>query len=237
MSCLWNQIGNPWTDSYYDNKGAVDFWYYHSLISDETYAEIQKNCDYKVEPAVGFSNSAACQNAANHASNLEMAEIDAYNIYAGNCNSASVNDSKVTKVGWNSDCILYAVSALSPGLRKQSNTNNNFSKKEQCQKVLLWAVLYQLYTMCPKRNLILPGIWDLTQWCCTDKTKLLPGVERLKFLFPWHDHTIPQLAWSKSCTSCSTWHQMDGMQVRKIHGCSCWRCIKLNRKLNTWLLS
>lgn len=146
MLYLWNQIGNPWTDSYYDNKGAVDFWYYHSLISDETYAEIQKNCDYKVEPAVGFSNSAACQNAANHASNLEMAEIDAYNIYAGNCNSASVNDSKVTKVSWNSDCMLYAVSALSPGLRKLSNINNKSSKKKQWQRVLLWAVLYQLYT-------------------------------------------------------------------------------------------
>jgi hypothetical protein len=90
---VW-QIGNPWTDSYYDNKGAVDFWYHHSLISDETYNEIQKSCDYRVEPAVGFSTSAACRNAADHASNLEMAEIDAYNIYAGNCNSASiVNDS------------------------------------------------------------------------------------------------------------------------------------------------
>lgn len=86
-------IGNPWTDSYYDNKGAVDFWYHHSLISDETYNEIQKSCDYRQEPAVGFSSSAACRNAASHASNLEMAEIDAYNIYAGNCNSISVNDS------------------------------------------------------------------------------------------------------------------------------------------------
>lgn len=96
---VW-QIGNPWTDSYYDNKGAVDFWYHHSLISDETYNEIQKSCDYRVEPAVGFSTSAACRNAANHASNLEMAEIDAYNIYAGNCNSDSiVNDSTIsTKV-------------------------------------------------------------------------------------------------------------------------------------------
>lgn len=89
-------IGNPWTDSYYDNKGAVDFWYHHSLISDETYNEIQKSCDYRLEPAVGFSTSLACRNAANHASNLEMAEIDAYNIYAGNCNSASINDSTVT---------------------------------------------------------------------------------------------------------------------------------------------
>lgn len=95
---VW-QIGNPWTDSYFDNKGAVDFWYHHSLISDETYNEIQKSCDYRMEPAVGFSTSAACRNAANHASNLEMAEIDAYNIYAGNCNSASVNDSTIiTKV-------------------------------------------------------------------------------------------------------------------------------------------
>ncbi|XP_024400260.1 serine carboxypeptidase 24 isoform X2 [Physcomitrium patens] len=90
-------IGNPWTDSYYDNKGAVDFWYHHSLISDETYNEIQRSCDYRLEPAVGFSSSAACRNAANHASNLEMAEIDAYNIYAGNCNSASVNDSALVK--------------------------------------------------------------------------------------------------------------------------------------------
>ena len=42
---LW-QIGNPWTDSYYDNKGAVDFWFHHSLISGETYNEIQRSCDY-----------------------------------------------------------------------------------------------------------------------------------------------------------------------------------------------
>jgi carboxypeptidase C (cathepsin A) len=88
-------IGNPWTDAYYDNKGAVDFWYYHSLISDATYDAIQDNCDYKSEPAVGYSNNLVCQNAANQASGIDMAEINAYNIYAGNCNTP--NSSTVLK--------------------------------------------------------------------------------------------------------------------------------------------
>ncbi len=89
-------IGNPWTDAYYDNKGAVDFWYYHSLISDATYDAIQDNCDYRSEPAVGYSNNLVCQTAANQASGIDMAEINAYNIYAGNCNTP--NSSTVLKV-------------------------------------------------------------------------------------------------------------------------------------------
>ena len=38
--------GNAWTDPIEDNKGAVDFWYSHALISEETRDGIFGQCNF-----------------------------------------------------------------------------------------------------------------------------------------------------------------------------------------------
>jgi hypothetical protein len=38
--------GNAWTDAYEDNKGAVEFWYYHALISDTTRLGLLETCNF-----------------------------------------------------------------------------------------------------------------------------------------------------------------------------------------------
>jgi serine carboxypeptidase-like clade 2 len=39
-------LGNPWTDAAVDNRGAVDYWWAHALISDGTVQGIKANCDF-----------------------------------------------------------------------------------------------------------------------------------------------------------------------------------------------
>ena len=41
-------VGNAWTDTVTDNKGALDFWYTHAMISDESYRGIKSLCDFAV---------------------------------------------------------------------------------------------------------------------------------------------------------------------------------------------
>ena len=38
--------GNAWTDPIEDNKGAVDFWYSHALISEDTRDGIFAHCNF-----------------------------------------------------------------------------------------------------------------------------------------------------------------------------------------------
>lgn len=38
--------GNAWTDPIEDNKGAVDFWYSHALISEDTRDGIFAQCNF-----------------------------------------------------------------------------------------------------------------------------------------------------------------------------------------------
>ena len=38
--------GNAWTDPVEDNKGAVDFWYSHALISEDTRDGIFGQCNF-----------------------------------------------------------------------------------------------------------------------------------------------------------------------------------------------
>ncbi|CAM6007502.1 unnamed protein product [Sphagnum balticum] len=80
-------VGNAATDAYYDNLGATNFYYYHSLISDQTYATLIENCDFAQDLPVDYSlHNATCNEAANYALNVEMNEINIYNIYGLNCN-------------------------------------------------------------------------------------------------------------------------------------------------------
>ncbi|WIA18548.1 hypothetical protein OEZ85_009991 [Tetradesmus obliquus] len=39
-------VGNAWTDAAIDNEGALDFWYSHAMIGEESYAALKANCDF-----------------------------------------------------------------------------------------------------------------------------------------------------------------------------------------------
>ena len=39
-------VGNAWTDSAIDNKGAVSFWWSHALISDASYRGLLSTCNF-----------------------------------------------------------------------------------------------------------------------------------------------------------------------------------------------
>ncbi|CAM0949173.1 unnamed protein product [Alopecurus aequalis] len=39
-------VGNPFLDAYRNNKGRVDYFWTHAVMSDEVYANVTKNCDF-----------------------------------------------------------------------------------------------------------------------------------------------------------------------------------------------
>jgi len=56
--------GNAWTDPVEDNKGAVDFWYSHALISEDTRDGIYAMCNFsQIGP---LKVSASIEGAANN---------------------------------------------------------------------------------------------------------------------------------------------------------------------------
>ena len=56
--------GNAWTDPVEDNKGAVDFWYSHALISEDTRDGIYATCNFsQIGP---LKVSASIEGAANN---------------------------------------------------------------------------------------------------------------------------------------------------------------------------
>ena len=59
-----NGAGNAWTDPVEDNKGAVDFWYSHALISEDTRDGIYATCNFsQIGP---LKVSASIEGAANN---------------------------------------------------------------------------------------------------------------------------------------------------------------------------
>lgn len=86
------QVGNAWTDAYYDNKGSVEFFQSHSLISDETYKNLMDNCDFAHEFPIDVPNTnALCNNATLVLYNGDLSGLDVYNIYGPSCNLPSNN--------------------------------------------------------------------------------------------------------------------------------------------------
>ena len=129
------KIGNPWTDAAFDNAGTTDFYRSHSLISDETYAAIQANCNYADElPVDAASNNTFCNRAVSEA-DADMAEIDIYNIYAESCNSNTSQNARV-KVILESFVFLFLV-------RYCKIFFGNYAKKNMkgCFKTLLSDII------------------------------------------------------------------------------------------------
>ncbi|KAJ1261817.1 hypothetical protein BS78_09G059600 [Paspalum vaginatum] len=72
-------VGNPITNDYYDSKGLVEYAWSHAVVSDDVYARIKKNCDFK------NSNWSGDCNTAMDVVYSQYEEIDIYNIYAPKC--------------------------------------------------------------------------------------------------------------------------------------------------------
>ncbi|CAH9144531.1 unnamed protein product, partial [Cuscuta epithymum] len=76
-------VGNAVTDNYYDNIGTVTFWWTHALISDKTYKNILKSCNF-----TSTESSSKCDDAVSYAMNHEFGSIDQYSIYTPSCKAA-----------------------------------------------------------------------------------------------------------------------------------------------------
>ncbi|CAM6070730.1 unnamed protein product [Sphagnum tenellum] len=80
-------VGNAWTDAYWDNKGSVQWFHSHALISDQTYTYLIQNCDFSQEFPIDVPNtSTLCNNASATLYNIELSGLDVYNIYGPSCN-------------------------------------------------------------------------------------------------------------------------------------------------------
>lgn len=85
-------VGNPWTDTATDNLGAVDFWWHHALISDETAIGIRSNCNFsRIGPLDAHptrsnpsSREELCDDFCNRAFS-ELGPINIYQIFADIC--------------------------------------------------------------------------------------------------------------------------------------------------------
>ncbi|KAJ4831607.1 hypothetical protein Tsubulata_014820, partial [Turnera subulata] len=90
-------IGNAWIDDNTGVKGRFDFYWTHALSSDETYAAINKNCDF-----VAGNFSDLCIKCLQQAYD-ESGDINVNNIYAPLCHSI---EQKSVKTGSVSDAVL-----------------------------------------------------------------------------------------------------------------------------------
>jgi serine carboxypeptidase-like clade 2 len=86
-------VGNAWTDATIDNRGAVDFWFQHGMVSAPTYSGIVASCNFSdVGPLK--SNAVSARRSGNDAcdsfcdkANKEMGAINIYDIYEDICES------------------------------------------------------------------------------------------------------------------------------------------------------
>lgn len=90
-------VGNPWTDAYYNNLGATDWWYSHDLISDKAHKGIIESCNFSRDGPVDSGDTNASCNAAQVETNKDLAYLDSYNIYAPYCNQIVANNTAASQ--------------------------------------------------------------------------------------------------------------------------------------------
>lgn len=106
-------VGNAWTVAELDNTGAVQFWYDHGMISNDTLQGVLSTCNMSdigplfaqsaaVEGArgrLGFTSSSgdACDDFQNTAF-AQMGNVNIYDVYVDVCNAASSAKSRATRV-------------------------------------------------------------------------------------------------------------------------------------------
>eukprot|EP00798_Chlamydomonas_sp_ICE-L_P017508 gene17508-23820_t len=85
-------LGNAWTDPQNDNRGNVEYWWTHALISDRTYLGMLKYCNFAQsnpldphkEHTNPETNDEKCDNYCVDAKR-EIGDIDVYDIVTDNC--------------------------------------------------------------------------------------------------------------------------------------------------------
>ncbi|KAF8668969.1 hypothetical protein HU200_052181 [Digitaria exilis] len=101
-------IGNAVINDETDTKGMYDFFWTHALMSDQAAEGINKYCG---NFSAAASNSDKCDSATSEA-DVDLNDIDIYNIYAPNCQSASLVSPPITPSIDNFDpCTDYYVEA------------------------------------------------------------------------------------------------------------------------------
>lgn len=86
------QIGNAVINDWTDTKGMYDFFWTHALISDATADAIGRYCNFS---AAASTSSDKCDDAMSEADEA-LDDIDIYNIYAPNCQSANLVSPPIT---------------------------------------------------------------------------------------------------------------------------------------------
>ncbi|PKU76996.1 serine carboxypeptidase II-3 [Dendrobium catenatum] len=76
-------MGNAYVDGDTNDKATYDYLWSHALIADETYSNIQSNCNFS-----SSVSNADCDEALTAAQN-EIGNIDMYDIYAPICSTSS----------------------------------------------------------------------------------------------------------------------------------------------------
>jgi len=80
------QVGNAWTNAELDNEGAVDMWYSHAIISQETYNGFYAHCDFStIGPLSAEAQDAKCNQYQYEAFDVDMQAINIYQIYYDIC--------------------------------------------------------------------------------------------------------------------------------------------------------
>lgn len=77
-------VGNAVTDNYYDSIGTVTYWWSHAMISDKTYHDILRTCNFRLQ-----DTTPTCDAFMNYAMNQEFGDIDQYSIYTPPCGETS----------------------------------------------------------------------------------------------------------------------------------------------------
>ncbi|PNW79430.1 hypothetical protein CHLRE_09g414800v5 [Chlamydomonas reinhardtii] len=100
-------VGNPWTDAAIDNLGAVDYWWSHALVSDQTAQGIRANCNFTrigpLDPHPAHANAETrdelCDDFCNKAFD-ELGNINIYEIYADMCTEPRGLRRQVEALSW-----------------------------------------------------------------------------------------------------------------------------------------
>lgn len=132
-------VGNAWTDASIDNEGALDFWWAHAMVSDESLTSIKKLCDFSIIGPLAMYKKQASLSRAHHLAGIsprspaphhpylqystgndacddalnrafaEQGDIDIYDIYTDVCVSERAAKEEDGEEGTYNPCIDNAV--------------------------------------------------------------------------------------------------------------------------------
>ncbi|GLI60132.1 hypothetical protein VaNZ11_002203 [Volvox africanus] len=100
-------VGNPWTDAAIDNMGAIDYWWTHALVSDQTAQGVRANCNFSrigpLDPHPAHQEAQTrdelCDDFCNRAFD-ELGSINIYEIYADLCDDPPNLRRQVEALHW-----------------------------------------------------------------------------------------------------------------------------------------